>query len=231
MSGTAQEEYRVFTDGEGREIRAKIVRIDIRSRKITLERENQRKATVPLNIFSEPDQVYIREWLKAQDFMSQAKLKVELNRRKQPVEENRSETKRPKPPIYYEINLENRSDTDLTGLTVEYCIYAVTDLAQGDDELKLITGSEEDLQLKPGARKNITSDQVKLYRRYEEQTEVSYDQYGGRSMSTSYNKISEDDLEGVWVKLTYTTPSGKRFVRNICDPKRLQDKFTWRQNH
>ncbi len=55
-------EYRSFTDKEGREIKAKIIKVNKGAKKVTLERENKKKATVAINIFSEADQKYIEAW-------------------------------------------------------------------------------------------------------------------------------------------------------------------------
>lgn len=56
------ETYHSFTDKEGRSIQAKIIKFDSQSMRVTLERENRKVATVPLDIFSEADQEYIRSW-------------------------------------------------------------------------------------------------------------------------------------------------------------------------
>ena len=58
------EEYRDFTDQQGRTIKAKLVSFDSKSGKVTIERDNQREATVPQSIFSNEDQNYINRWVK-----------------------------------------------------------------------------------------------------------------------------------------------------------------------
>ena len=57
MSGS---EYRIFTDSQGREISAKLLRVS--SEDIYIEREDGLKAKVPLSKFSDSDQRYVKDW-------------------------------------------------------------------------------------------------------------------------------------------------------------------------
>ena len=59
---TWADDYRVFTDNQGRIIKVKIIKVDKKTKKVTLERENKKKATVSISIFSETDQEYINTW-------------------------------------------------------------------------------------------------------------------------------------------------------------------------
>ncbi|QBG47001.1 hypothetical protein EGM51_06185 [Verrucomicrobia bacterium S94] len=58
------DQYRVFTDANGRSIEAKIVQLDPSGKKVTLERKNRKTATIPVNMLSEEDQNYILSWEK-----------------------------------------------------------------------------------------------------------------------------------------------------------------------
>ncbi|QBG48683.1 hypothetical protein EGM51_15200 [Verrucomicrobia bacterium S94] len=62
MSAVLAADYRLFTDQDGRTIEAKIIKLDASMKKVTLERRNKKKATVPVNVFSEEDQKYILAW-------------------------------------------------------------------------------------------------------------------------------------------------------------------------
>jgi hypothetical protein len=59
------DDYRSFTDTQGRTISAKILKVDERAGKVTLEADNKKRATVPISIFSETDQEYINAWSPA----------------------------------------------------------------------------------------------------------------------------------------------------------------------
>ena len=56
------DDYRSFTDKDDRIVRAKILKVDTQRKTVTIERENKRKFTVPIHIFSETDQAYILSW-------------------------------------------------------------------------------------------------------------------------------------------------------------------------
>lgn len=62
ISAAFSEVYRQFTDKEGRTINAKIISVDSDKKKVTLERKNKKRATVPINIFSISDQETILAW-------------------------------------------------------------------------------------------------------------------------------------------------------------------------
>lgn len=226
------QDFRIFTSLDGREIEAKLVKVDPRTKKVTLERRNRKKAAIPVNALSETDQTYIKDWASAQDFLSNSKFRISLEKRKDSVNEKRVETKRPKAPCYYEIKFQNRSSADLSGLKAEYCIYKVIDRSRGsaNDSVEVIHDRKSNIALDAGAEFLWQTEQVKLYRIYSAQMESSYDQYGSLSYSTSYNKVSEDDVEGLWVKLTYTTSMGNTFSREICEPDSIRDDFTWKSS-
>lgn len=230
--GVYAEDFRVFTSQDGRVIEARLVKVDARSKKVTLERENRKKATVPIGALSETDQTYIKDWVAAQDFLSNSKFRVSIDKRKGPVEDKRAETKRPKAPCYYEIKLHNRSASGLSGINAEYCVYKITDHNKGDTKssVDVISGRKLNISLLAGDDLLWPTEQVKLYRIYSAQTDWSYDEFGSRISSTSYNKVSEDDVEGVWVKLTYKTSLGNIFTRDVCEPESIKEDFSWKSS-
>ena len=59
------DNYRTFTDKEGRTVNARILKVHSETRKITLERDNKKIVIVPVSIFSKADQTYISEWSPA----------------------------------------------------------------------------------------------------------------------------------------------------------------------
>ncbi len=120
FSTQAESDYRIFTDTEGRAIEGRIMSYDVRSGNITVERANHRKATVLATIFSETDQAYIKERLSAQDFLSNSKLWISVQKKKGKV---KSQTKRPIPPCSYEIQMDNRSGVSFDNISVEYYLY------------------------------------------------------------------------------------------------------------
>ncbi|MDF7824035.1 hypothetical protein P4B35_08420 [Pontiellaceae bacterium B12227] len=229
LSVFADEGYRLFKDEEGREIRGKLVKVDARSGKVTVQREGGRKVTVPSDIFSAPDQAYIKEWLEAQDFLSKSKVRITIEKRKGKVESKRLEVKRPKAPQYYDITIANKSAQSFSNLSLEYCIYKVTDFSRSSEEkVEVVAKRHNGIGLSAGKKFFIETEKVALFRLYDAQTDVSTDAYGSSTYSTSYNKKSEDDVKGVWLKLTYKSPQGNSFVRELCLPDNVRETFRWK---
>ena len=227
FGGYAEGEYRLFTDQEGRIINAKVIQFDPRSEKVTVERDNRRRVTVPVRIFSAADQEYIQEWFSAQAFLSNSKLRVKVEKEKGKTV-GKSQTKRSKPPCHYEISLDNRSGSPLEGIRVEYCMYVVTDFSGGkDDVVKVEHGSFDTFSLGNRAQKSMETKTVKLYRYYSEQLDTTYDSYGGFDTSISYNKTKEEGLEGIRVRIYLKTKKGSEFMREICEPDSVEGKYGW----
>ncbi|MEA2068999.1 MAG: hypothetical protein U9P12_07355 [Verrucomicrobiota bacterium] len=91
---------------DGREILAKIARVDLRAGKVT--------------VFFEADQAYIKEWMAAQAFLSSSKFRVSIEKKKGKTGDSKYQTKRPKPPCSYDIKLNNRSVDLIDGMHIEY---------------------------------------------------------------------------------------------------------------
>ncbi|VGO11549.1 hypothetical protein PDESU_00094 [Pontiella desulfatans] len=230
LSSFGDGEYRTFTDQDGREIKAKLIKVDTRSGKITVERDDRRKVTVPANIFSEADQAYIKEWLAAQNFLSNSKLRVNVDKRKGTAGET-SETKRAKSPCFYEIQLDNKSGAPFEGIWIEYCMYMNTEnLAGGADKLTVETGKSKVLRLPVRGKHLETTKEIKLFRYYQAQLETTYYSDGTVDRNTSYNKMSEDNMEGIRVRVYLKTPAGNTFMREICDPSSVEKEYTWKRH-
>lgn len=60
--GSYGDEFRNFTDKNGRSIAAKILKVNAGTNKVTLQKENKKIATVPINAFCDNDQKYILTW-------------------------------------------------------------------------------------------------------------------------------------------------------------------------
>jgi hypothetical protein len=120
-------EYRTFTDVKGRKIQAKIIKVDSRAGKLTLERDNRKKATVPVNVFSESDQIYIHEWMASQDFMSNVKFRIQIKRLKGKSDRGRGRggdyRLEAKDSISYELKFENKTAQNFKGLRLVVWTY------------------------------------------------------------------------------------------------------------
>ncbi len=222
------EDYRIFTDKEDRSVEAKVVKFDPRSGKVTLERRNHRKVTVLASIFSEADQDYIEEWLSVQDFLSNSKLRISIVKKQGKTPSVRDKTKRAKPPCHYEIWLMPSTGTSFETIRIEYCMYVNTDRIKGEDVLKFEKGSFNKVLVVAGKRHIEKTKEIKLFRYYSLQRESTPNGRGGSTVSYSHNKIAEDDLKGIRVRVYLRTPCGNEFMREICEPSSLAKKYEWK---
>ena len=222
------EDYRIFTDREGRVIEAKVVRFDPRSGKVTIERNNRRKATVSITIFSEADQAYIKEWISAQDFLSNSKLRISIAKKQGKTPSKKNKTQRAKPPCHYEIRLLPSKGTSFETIRIEYCMYIYKDKSKGEDTLSIRKDRTDNIRLVAQKQHIEKTKEVKLYRYYSQQSEQISDGYGGYTTGYSYNKTSENDLKGIRVRVYLTTPCGNEFMREICEPASLAKKYEWK---
>lgn len=126
IGAQAAKQYRDFTDTKGRTIRGCIVSYDATTERVKFERDNRKTSKVPITIFSETDQTYIRGWSVLKDFSTERLFKISVNRKKSDNEEESSTTHNKKKAVedtHYEILLENRSPSGFNGLELEYRIY------------------------------------------------------------------------------------------------------------
>ncbi|MCK4564969.1 MAG: hypothetical protein KAU94_09895 [Verrucomicrobia bacterium] len=222
LSCFSAEDYRIFTDREGRVIEAKVVRFDPRSGKVTIERDNRRKATVSITIFSEADQTYIKESLLSQDFMSNSKLRISITKKKGKAPDGDNGQSR-KSPCHYEIRLMPSKETSFEAIRIEYCMYIQTTRKRGADSLSIRSGHMDSVHLVAGTGRVEKTKEIELFRTYQ-----GIDNGPGQSMS--YLKESESYLKGIRVRVYLKTPGGHEFMREICEPASLAKKYEWKES-
>ncbi|MCK5675887.1 MAG: hypothetical protein KAH99_02610 [Verrucomicrobia bacterium] len=78
----AATQYRDFKSAEGKTIRGRITGYNPLKEVVTIERDNRRTTKVPITIFCETDQIYIREWKIFRCFMTDRYFKISAKRKK-----------------------------------------------------------------------------------------------------------------------------------------------------
>jgi hypothetical protein len=222
LSALGEEEYRTFTDAEGREIKAKVLKVDPRSGQVTVERDNQRRVTVAPTVFSKSDQAYIKEWQATQAFMSNSKLRISVERKKGQKPSDGSEEKKPKTPVYFEVELENRSGAVIDQVGLSYTIYV------GGGRLGVggsLSGKTESFSLAPKEKKVVTSKTAQPYVYSVISRDPYTDYFGNLMYETSVKKQGEDDVEGIKVRVSMKMKSGNVFTRDIFRPETLAKKY------
>ena len=221
----ADGEYRTFTGKEGRETKAKIVKVDTRSGQVTVDPEGgRRNITVPYDIFSLADQAYIREWAAAQDFFMNSRFRISVDEDKEKTGDNTSA-------VTYNIVLDNRSDLSIPNVRVEYCMCVNTSGFNGKpDTTRTIDGSLDFGRMAPGEKKTLKTSPGEL-----KTTEMSYqyeDTYDNGYTSvttwrTAQKKATEDKLAGIMLRVYGPAVEGKQIIREYNDPSGVDRKFQW----
>ena len=70
---------RTFTTTDGRSIELSIVKYDASHGAITVERADGQRLTVKISMFSEDDRLYIKEWVEAQELLSDKNIRCECD--------------------------------------------------------------------------------------------------------------------------------------------------------
>ena len=234
----AQDQTHFFIDTQGRAIEATITACDYSKNKVTLERaQDQRRVTVPINMFSRDDQAYIKEWYMSNELVSEKNLGINcrqqvLDRRKEEkvtdVTNSRgnylgtdSQIKKYEK-IGYEISLKNRGDLPLDKLRIEYRIYYEQSM-QGlnpEPEQKVFRGSVDVPSLGKGEKVSVKTDSVEIY-----DEELSRD----ARISSSYTPVGgKGEVHGLRARIYLTLPGGKESMREFSEPSSLSEqRFTW----
>ncbi|MBN2162835.1 MAG: hypothetical protein JXR25_01880 [Pontiellaceae bacterium] len=233
-------EFRIFSDQQGRAIEAKIVKFDSVKGKLQVERKDGQRVWVQPELFSKDDQAYIKEWISADQVLSEKNLqvsfkKVKIDSYSDKKEEGSSNTlqKISKGEVLqYEITLRNRSKLPITNLKLESKFFIQT--KQGDNEK--FKGTEPATItvgiIDPGKSVTVKTGQVTVEDKYT-RTAV-YDYLSSRNNTTreltGYNeeKVSEQKMLGLWLKIYGPEVDGDRVVRDVLETRGLDDDVNWK---
>ncbi|MDF7826081.1 hypothetical protein P4B35_18770 [Pontiellaceae bacterium B12227] len=257
MPTFAADAFRTFTSADGRTLKAKILSYDERKEKVEIQREDNRKLTVSPASFSEKDQTHIRKWYAAQVFMSPNLFQLEVKRKETGSTKKEHEVDvgedgggggrrgggetgvitvaiDKRTTYKFNLTLENKSNTQLNGITIEYRIYydqqkAVLDekankgRAEDSDRperymaVDALKAKESRARLKPAeakSRRTVSTTSVTLLE---------------RSASRSWgDKIDlKSNLHGAWIRLTMKGPDGEVLTRDVASSNSIMKKFPW----
>ena len=222
----AVKQYRDFTDTKGRTIRGCIVSYDATTEMVKFERDNRKTSKVPITIFSETDQTYIRGWPVLKDFSTERMFKISVNRKKSENEEDSSTTHNKKTAVEdtnYEILFENRSPSGFNGLELEYRIYYEQEDGKGCNQ-GVYCGDTAIKSIVPRSKKTFYTEAVSTYTK-----ELDSGWYYGNSNdgASGRKNIQRGDVHGVWIRLHLTLTSGAKETRELCYPDSLSNSRVW----
>ena len=216
----ARADYRDFTDTQGREIKAELIRYDAIKKKVTIKRKGKGNATVPISLFSEDDQKYIVAWDEGQEFLSDRKLKIKFNRHKKKNVDYSSDTYSMSRKYYdcsYGITLANGSTTDFKEVTLEYVIFYRQDKhIKNNSEREEQQGTlyvKKTIILPKKSETEIETDKLLLYT------------YRESGFSDNWPDI-QSEVHGIILKLSMKSATGETFSRQIKSPEKLNHVWT-----
>ncbi|MBT8041558.1 MAG: hypothetical protein KJN98_00145, partial [Pontiella sp.] len=178
------------------------------------------------SVFVEEDQQYITDWGSLENFRNESSFKVDC--KKSILEKWREDSdvhQRGYTRMAYEILLENKSAQALSDLKVEYRVYY--DKERNNNSTKkvdtipsILPGSME-IQVVPPSQKISKTTHSIVLEKYSYNISDYYRVDGADPEST------QDELRGIWIRLTLESDSGQRVVRDLCEPSSVRKKYTW----
>jgi hypothetical protein len=218
---SSMDDFRIFTAADGRVIEAKIIACESARGKVQIERNNRKKVWVQADIFSEEDQTYIQEWITVDQFLSNSKLRISVEKQKGKKVSNGT-------PIHYELTLDNRSGISFDNVEVDYRIMVEEQGFSGHKDSERCVAGKIKLETLPSGKsiKKKTGSEL-LIQRYTTQTEITHYSDGSSDIDTSKNKVRQDKVAGIWLKIKSPKVGGVAVVRDFCYPADLSKKFDW----
>lgn len=225
----AAGEYRTFTTPDGRSLEAKVLQYSERTGKVQLERADGKKIWTLPTVFIEENQVYVRKWIKVDQFMSSMKFKIDGDSDKgkkitQPTA-GPIRGKEEKTPVVYTLVLENRTDFSLKDLRIEYQAFIKVNGYEGrKDEKRVDTGSLTIPKIPAGGQVTKRLKSITLIATYK--TVSEYSSYT-QSYSSYDKRTTQDQLKGFWVRVYGPSIDGQPSIREWCYPSDTMEKFAW----
>ncbi len=227
----AATQYRDFTDTQGRTIRGCIKAYDATKKSVKFERENKRPADVPISIFSEADQEYIKKWNNQNSIRSTSKFTISCDRRSVKnwtkeqfgtitysdgsVEHDQVTGKAFFKETAYEIGFANRNSHAVTDLLLEYCIYYEQQV-EGSKEAKpgILFGSLPIDKLDKGERREILTDSVVIFKDEKDASFINA-------------RVLKGSVIGIAMRLYLKEGDEKILIREMAVPDNVTVKHKW----
>ncbi|MBN2704756.1 MAG: hypothetical protein JXR23_11155 [Pontiellaceae bacterium] len=252
-AGEEKPVYRTFTNTEGQTIQARIIRYDAARDQIQIElKDGKNKGWAALSVFSTSDQEYIQEWIAADLVLNEKSLFVYVDKKSENMAsevdysivgarvgstvgavdalERTEDSRTDREAIHYQVRLKNSGSDDIQNLKIEYCIY----LANESGGRRLNTGSVKNGVIELGGlskehSKSTETEEVIASKHYERRYVSTYNSSTGKEESSSYlRKISEVEVEGIWIRIYGPEVEGVPVVRDVYYPKGFEKKgYQW----
>lgn len=219
MVALAEEQvFRAFTAKDGRTLEARIVDNLPAKGQVQIERRNGKKIWVKPDIFSEAGQVYIREWMAADLFLSESMFRIS-------VEEYISSGD--VGIVHYVVSLDNRSNISFSHLKLDYQIHVgKKTYTGGRGHLRHVDGQANVKSLPAGSKKKLWTKGEKLVTTFNQSYEYT-DPNTGEDRSNGKFKTSKEEVEGVLIRFQGPTVDDVPTIRELSYPSGFGEKVEW----
>jgi len=221
--------YLDFKSREGKTVRAKIVNYEKSSDTVTMERDNHKRYTIEVDVFSETDRNFIRNWNEFRALFEDSGLNISVNRispdedgqQTTSTNPNRANETRWMSVAQYEVRLKNCTAQTLDNIRVEvipFFKYEVVDPAR-NVEFKIKSKHSmipfDISSIDPNDHKEVMT------------RTWGYESVEGKNDSGDLMK-NIIEFQGVWVRVYTMLPNGTELVlRDIQEPSDIWQKINW----
>ncbi len=206
VSARADDNYRTFTSTDGRTIEAKLVRYDDKKGEVFIERADKMRMWVKPDSFSNTDQNYVHEWIKAEQFLSERSLMISVEETK-PNEFNQYDK------VGFKLLFENRTGEPMPNVRCEiHCCIRRTNQSKTSESINWAVWDRPPDVIQPG--------------RYSWKTREIY-LASKRAKTRHVQAYDIDEIEGVWIRLFGPPLDGKPVVRDVIHPAKIGKEYDW----
>lgn len=220
VTSMADDASRDFTSTNGCTIRGTLLDYDLENQIAIILREGKTDPCLAaITAFCEADRQFIRTWAMRRDFRDSMRISVRLKdvRRKQKISDARYDPEFIKCQAY-EVELENQFVIAIANVEVEYCLF----YQQIEREGTMRTRQDGVLC----SRVKIGTIAAGFRQCLETEPVLIYDQ-GHRTGLFGSDATSYGEIQGLWLRLTATLPSGEKLIRDQCFPENLGTYMDW----
>ena len=210
------QEFRVFVTRSGKTVKGRVRAYNPDNGIVAIAKENGKTHKIDLSIFSKADQAYVREWHLIKAFFSQDRFHISVRKKRSGAGTElliwRSEVE-----IVYGIMLENRSDYDLEGLSVAYCIYCEPDRSGYREQVEsqgIKCGTLNIGTLAAGEKTQVETQPVVV------PNEGGLEYYKD-------NKVPSEKTLGIWVRIYLPLADKRRAMREFAMPNSIMKTRKW----
>lgn len=223
------ELYLDFKSREGKTVRARIVSYEKSSDSVTMERDNHKQYTIDVDVFSETDRNFIRNWNEFRAFLEDSGLMISVNRispdedgqQATSTHPNRGMETRWMSVAQYEVRLKNCTAQTLDNIRVEVVPFFKYEVVDPVKNVEFKIKSQH--AMIPFDISSIDPDDHK-----EVMTRTwGFESVSGKNDSGDVMK-NIIEFQGVWVRVYTRLPNGNELVlRDIKEPSDIWRHISW----